>query len=184
MVCSQPEGFRVYTARRVGGRRRANQRWYTDSEGDRIFNMIEVEANLAAFGTSDALTGICRRFHVHRLDLFGSAATGRGFDPARLMGRQKVVGTTNTRFGQFSPIYGSDHWATCKAWLENCRFGERSREYSLSSASCSSMKLVFAPSRSLKCNGLPWVSMTMRAPFNRIGWNWTDEWRAQPLASA
>jgi hypothetical protein len=57
-------------------------------------------------------------------------------------------------------------------------------EYSLSSASCSSMKLVFAPSRSLKCNGLPWVSMTMRAPFNRIGWNWMDEWRAQPLASA
>jgi predicted nucleotidyltransferase len=45
--------------------------------------MIEVEANLAAFGTSDALTGICRRFHVHRLDLFGSAATGRGFDPGR-----------------------------------------------------------------------------------------------------
>ena len=32
---------------------------------------------------SDALTGLCRRFHVQGLDLFGSAATGRGFDPAR-----------------------------------------------------------------------------------------------------
>lgn len=35
------------------------------------------------FGTSDALSDVCRRFHVRRLDLFGSAATGRGFDPAR-----------------------------------------------------------------------------------------------------
>jgi hypothetical protein len=25
-----------------------------------------------------------------------------------LTGRQKVVGTTNERFGQFSPVYGSD----------------------------------------------------------------------------
>ena len=33
------------------------------------------------------------------------------FSNQPLMGRQKVVGTTNTRFGQFSPIYGSDHWA-------------------------------------------------------------------------
>ncbi len=34
--------------------------------------------------TSDAavLSALCRRFHVHRLDQFGSAATGR-FDPAR-----------------------------------------------------------------------------------------------------
>lgn len=31
----------------------------------------------------DALPGVCRRFHVRRLDLFGSAATGRDFDPAR-----------------------------------------------------------------------------------------------------
>jgi predicted nucleotidyltransferase len=35
-----------------------------------------VEANLPA------LRALCRRFHVRRLDLFGSAATGR-FDPAR-----------------------------------------------------------------------------------------------------
>jgi len=35
-----------------------------------------IEANLAA------LRALCRRFHVRRLDLFGSAATGR-FDPAR-----------------------------------------------------------------------------------------------------
>ncbi|MGD0107320.1 MAG: nucleotidyltransferase domain-containing protein [Rhodopila sp.] len=32
---------------------------------------------------SDALYGVCRRFHVQGLDLFGSAATGCGFDPAR-----------------------------------------------------------------------------------------------------
>jgi hypothetical protein len=30
----------------------------------------------------EALAGICRRFQVTRLDLFGSAATGRDFDPA------------------------------------------------------------------------------------------------------
>jgi predicted nucleotidyltransferase len=35
-----------------------------------------VDANLPA------LRALCRRFHVRRLDLFGSAATGR-FDPAR-----------------------------------------------------------------------------------------------------
>jgi predicted nucleotidyltransferase len=35
-----------------------------------------VEANLPA------LRALCQRFHVHRLDLFGSAATGR-FDPAK-----------------------------------------------------------------------------------------------------
>jgi predicted nucleotidyltransferase len=35
-----------------------------------------VDANLSA------LWALCRRFHVRRLDLFGSAATGR-FDPAR-----------------------------------------------------------------------------------------------------
>jgi uncharacterized protein len=31
--------------------------------------------------TSEALADACRRFHVRRLDLFGSAATGNGFDP-------------------------------------------------------------------------------------------------------
>jgi predicted nucleotidyltransferase len=35
-----------------------------------------VDANLPA------LRALCRRFHVRRLDLFGSAATGR-FDPSR-----------------------------------------------------------------------------------------------------
>ena len=34
-------------------------------------------------GMRDALPDACRRFHVRRLDLFGSAATGRDFDPAR-----------------------------------------------------------------------------------------------------
>jgi predicted nucleotidyltransferase len=32
---------------------------------------------------ADALSGVCCRFRVQRLDLFGSAATGNGFDPAR-----------------------------------------------------------------------------------------------------
>ncbi|MBS0640320.1 MAG: nucleotidyltransferase domain-containing protein [Proteobacteria bacterium] len=31
----------------------------------------------------DALRAVCRRFHVRRLDVFGSAATGKGFDPNR-----------------------------------------------------------------------------------------------------
>jgi hypothetical protein len=29
----------------------------------------------------------------------------------RLIGRQKLVGTTDARFGPFSPGYGSDDWA-------------------------------------------------------------------------
>ena len=40
-------------------------------------------ADLPAHVASDALPALCRRFRVRRLDLFGSAATGRGFDPAR-----------------------------------------------------------------------------------------------------
>lgn len=32
---------------------------------------------------SNLLAEACRRFHVRTLDLFGSAATGRGFDPDR-----------------------------------------------------------------------------------------------------
>ena len=31
----------------------------------------------------DALAELCRRFHVRRLDVFGSAARGTDFDPAR-----------------------------------------------------------------------------------------------------
>ena len=31
----------------------------------------------------DALAELCRRFHVRRLDVFGSAARGDDFDPAR-----------------------------------------------------------------------------------------------------
>jgi predicted nucleotidyltransferase len=45
--------------------------------------MTQVEALPNVFRASEALSDICRRFHVRRLDLFGSAATGRGFDPAR-----------------------------------------------------------------------------------------------------
>ena len=35
------------------------------------------EAFFPAPGATDALPALCRRFHVSRLDLFGSAATGR-----------------------------------------------------------------------------------------------------------
>ena len=31
----------------------------------------------------DALIALCKRHHVKRLDVFGSAATGEGFDPQR-----------------------------------------------------------------------------------------------------
>ena len=31
----------------------------------------------------EELQDLCRRFHVRRLDVFGSAARGEGFDPAR-----------------------------------------------------------------------------------------------------
>lgn len=48
-----------------------------------ILPMIQAEALPNIFGESKALSDICRRFHVRRLDLFGSAATGHGFDPAR-----------------------------------------------------------------------------------------------------
>jgi predicted nucleotidyltransferase len=45
--------------------------------------MIEATSLFGANGGSDALQSACRRFGVRQLDLFGSAATGRGFDPAR-----------------------------------------------------------------------------------------------------
>lgn len=31
----------------------------------------------------DMLADLCRRFHIHRLDVFGSAARGKDFDPVR-----------------------------------------------------------------------------------------------------
>jgi predicted nucleotidyltransferase len=46
--------------------------------------MTAAETFFHALGApSDALPELCRRFHVRRLDLFGSAATGRNFDPIR-----------------------------------------------------------------------------------------------------
>ncbi len=45
--------------------------------------MSEAETIPTIFGASDALSEVCRRFHVRRPDLFVSAATGHGFDPAR-----------------------------------------------------------------------------------------------------
>lgn len=44
--------------------------------------MSPAEAAFADPGTLEALSALCRRFKVRRLDLFGSAATGR-FDPGR-----------------------------------------------------------------------------------------------------
>jgi predicted nucleotidyltransferase len=37
----------------------------------------------ALFDPSGPLAEFCRRYRVRRLELFGSAATGRGFDPDR-----------------------------------------------------------------------------------------------------
>jgi len=37
----------------------------------------------AAIDMPEMLDALCRRFRVQRLDVFGSAATGRGFDAAR-----------------------------------------------------------------------------------------------------
>ena len=45
--------------------------------------MSQAETIPTVFGASEALSEVCRRFHVRRLDLFGSAATGHSFDPAR-----------------------------------------------------------------------------------------------------
>jgi predicted nucleotidyltransferase len=45
--------------------------------------MAHTEPLFPAHEASDALDDLCRRFRVRRLDLFGSAATGRGFDPKR-----------------------------------------------------------------------------------------------------
>lgn len=45
--------------------------------------MIQTENLFLTPVPSDALSAICRRFRVRRLDLFGSAATGAGFEPAR-----------------------------------------------------------------------------------------------------
>lgn len=45
--------------------------------------MTVTEAVFHAPGASEVLLALCRRFHVRRLYLFGSTATGRNFDPAR-----------------------------------------------------------------------------------------------------
>ncbi len=45
--------------------------------------MTVIEATFLTSWVSTALPTLCRRFHVRRLYLFGSAATGRNFDPAR-----------------------------------------------------------------------------------------------------
>ena len=45
--------------------------------------MFVAEVIFPSPGARDALLDLCHRFRVRRLDLFGSAATGRGFDPAR-----------------------------------------------------------------------------------------------------
>jgi hypothetical protein len=45
--------------------------------------MTSAEALFPKSVTPDALPNLCRRFSVRRLDVFGSAATGLGFDAER-----------------------------------------------------------------------------------------------------
>jgi predicted nucleotidyltransferase len=45
----------------------------------------------------DAIAALCRRFGVERLELFGSAATGSGFDPRRSDADFLVTFTPRTR---------------------------------------------------------------------------------------
>ncbi len=49
---------------------------------DRLARMVMAETDFAASRALEARPELCRRFHVWRLDLFGSATTGR-FDRAR-----------------------------------------------------------------------------------------------------
>ena len=44
--------------------------------------MVDSKGDLDSMAGAEALSALCRRFHVRRLDLFGSGASGR-FDPAR-----------------------------------------------------------------------------------------------------
>jgi uncharacterized protein len=44
--------------------------------------MTLAEALFRNDAASAGVADVCRQFHVRRLDIFGSAATGRGFDPA------------------------------------------------------------------------------------------------------
>lgn len=46
-----------------------------------LLPMTQREAIPTLFEAPDTLAEACRRFHVRRLDLFGSAATGQDFDP-------------------------------------------------------------------------------------------------------
>jgi predicted nucleotidyltransferase len=45
--------------------------------------MTLAEALFRNDAASDAVSDVCRRFRVRQLDIFGSAATGNSFDPAR-----------------------------------------------------------------------------------------------------
>ncbi len=45
--------------------------------------MRQPEALLGGSIAPAMLAELCRQFHVRRLDIFGSAATGHGFDPDR-----------------------------------------------------------------------------------------------------
>lgn len=44
--------------------------------------MSQIDLSVGVMPRLDALRALCRRHHVHQLDLFGSAVTDR-FDPAR-----------------------------------------------------------------------------------------------------
>jgi predicted nucleotidyltransferase len=61
---------------------------------------------------SDRLNRMCTRFHVRRLDLFGSAATGCGFDPDR--SDLDVL----VDFEPLSPVEYADAWFGLREALE------------------------------------------------------------------
>ena len=48
-----------------------------------IAPMVSTATLFPVDAPAEALRLLCRRCHVHSLDLFGPAASGQGFDPAR-----------------------------------------------------------------------------------------------------
>jgi predicted nucleotidyltransferase len=60
----------------------------------------------------DALEAACRRYHVRRLDVFGSAATGVGFEP----GRSDL--DLLVEFEQLQPVDHANAWFGLREALE------------------------------------------------------------------
>jgi uncharacterized protein len=77
--------------------------------------MSQVDLPVVVVPGLDVLRGLCRRHHVRRLDLFGSALTDR-FDPAHSDLDMLVV------FDELPPGAYADAYFALKQGLEN-RFG-------------------------------------------------------------